>query len=301
MLSGAAVGRGKQRGECLSRVGLRAGSNGLGRPGCHDPSTTGSALGTQVDHPVSGFDNVEIVLDHQHRVSFVDETVQHVQQLADVGEVQAGGGFVEQVDGVSGRSLAQFSGQLDALSLASGEGRGGLPELEIIESHFAERAEQTRHLRVIAKMFESFLHVHLENFGDVLRPEPDFQRLVVKSSALADRARDPDVGQEVHLEPGRPVTLARFTPAALDVEAESTRLVAACPCLGQLTVEITNAVEQLDVRGGIGAWRAADGRLVDVDGPIEMLESGHPAMRTRLALAGVEFTVEHLPEDVVGQ
>ncbi len=39
-------------------------------------------------------------------------------------EVQAGGGLVEDVEGVPGVALAQFGGQLDALGLASGQGGG---------------------------------------------------------------------------------------------------------------------------------------------------------------------------------
>ena len=41
--------------------------------------------------------DVQVVLDHQHRVAGVDEVVQHLEQQLDVGEVQAGRRLVEQV------------------------------------------------------------------------------------------------------------------------------------------------------------------------------------------------------------
>jgi hypothetical protein len=47
--------------------------------------------------------------------------VEHVEKFLDVVEVQPGGRFVEQVEGLARLALAQFAGQLDALGLAAGE------------------------------------------------------------------------------------------------------------------------------------------------------------------------------------
>ena len=56
-----------------------------------------AAFGAEIDHPVRGLDDFEIVLDHHHGVALVGELVKDFQQLRDVVEVQAGGGFVEEV------------------------------------------------------------------------------------------------------------------------------------------------------------------------------------------------------------
>ena len=96
-------------------------------------------------------------------------------------------------------------------------------------------------------------------------------------------------------------TFTGFAPASLDVEAESPRLVAPGPGLGQLAVKFTDGVEQLDVGGGVRAGGASNRSLVDVDCAVEMLESGHLAVCSRIALAGVELAVEHLPKDVTGE
>jgi hypothetical protein len=41
-----------------------------------------AAFGAEVDDPVGGLDDVEIVLDHHDRVALVDQFMQHFQQLA---------------------------------------------------------------------------------------------------------------------------------------------------------------------------------------------------------------------------
>ncbi len=48
-------------------------------------------------------------------VTCICQAVQHVQQLLDVGEVQAGGGLVQDVQGVAAGRFAQLGGQLDPL------------------------------------------------------------------------------------------------------------------------------------------------------------------------------------------
>ena len=54
--------------------------------------------GPEVDEVVGLLDHVEIVLDHEHRVAAVDEPLQHLEQLLDVGEVQPGRRLVEDVE-----------------------------------------------------------------------------------------------------------------------------------------------------------------------------------------------------------
>ena len=53
-----------------------------------------AAFGAEVDDPVGGFDDFEVVLDDHDRVAGVDQLVQHFQELCHVVEVQAGGGFI---------------------------------------------------------------------------------------------------------------------------------------------------------------------------------------------------------------
>jgi hypothetical protein len=77
----------------------------LGRAGDRgddDFAAAVAAFGTEIDDPVGGLDDFEIVLDHDHRVALVDQFVQHFEQLGDVVEMQAGGRLVEDVERAAG-------------------------------------------------------------------------------------------------------------------------------------------------------------------------------------------------------
>ncbi len=50
-----------------------------------------------VDDPVAGGDDVEIMLDDNHRIAGVDQSVELHDQPLDVGRVQAGSRFVEHI------------------------------------------------------------------------------------------------------------------------------------------------------------------------------------------------------------
>ena len=93
-----------------------------------------AAFGAEVDDPVGAFDDVEIVFDDEDGVAEVDEAVEDVEEVVDVGEVEAGGGLVEEVEGVAGVRFAEFGGEFDALGFAAGEGGGGLAEFDVGES-----------------------------------------------------------------------------------------------------------------------------------------------------------------------
>ena len=118
---------------------------------------------------------------------------------------------------------------------------------------------------------------------------------------LADGARHPDVGEKIHFEPVRAAPFARLAAAPRDVEAESPRLEAPHLRFGQLREQVADQVEQFDVRGRVRAGRAADGRLVDVDRLVEMLEPGDACVRAGKSLPLVQIAVERFPQDVVDE
>ena len=113
----------------------------------------------------------------------------------------------------------------------------------------------------------------------------DLQRLAVVALAAADLARDVDVGQELHLDLDDPVALAVLAAAALDVEREAARTVAAHARLGHAGEQLADGREQADVRGRVGARRPADGRLVDLDDLVDRLDALERVVLARI-LAG---------------
>ena len=109
----------------------------------------------------------------------------------------------------------------------------------------------------------------------------DFQRLAVVALALADVAGDVDVGQEVHLDLDDAVALAGLAAAALDVEGEAAGLVAARLGFRQAGEPFADRREGAGIGRGVGARRAADRRLVDVDDLVDVLEPLDAVVRGR--------------------
>ena len=77
------------------------------------------------------------------------------------------------------------------------------------------------------------------------------------------------------------VALAGLAAAALDVEAEAPGVVAARARLGHRREQLAQRREQSGVGRGIGARRAADRALVDVDDAIDVLEPLDALARAR--------------------
>ena len=73
-----------------------------------DLSATATAFRAQVDDVIGDFDHVEVVLDDDNSVAFVDELVQDLDQVLDVFEMQTGSGFIEDIEGVTSRFLGEL-------------------------------------------------------------------------------------------------------------------------------------------------------------------------------------------------
>jgi hypothetical protein len=77
-------------------VAVSAEATSLGRALGDDAAAVGAGFGADLDDPVGGFEDVEVVLDHDDAVTAVDEGVEDGEEALDVVAVEAGGGFVEQ-------------------------------------------------------------------------------------------------------------------------------------------------------------------------------------------------------------
>ena len=93
---------------------------------------------------------------------------------------------------------------------------------------------------------------------------------------MADIARHIHVGQEVHFHFHHAIALTGFAASAAvrsaDVKAEATGAIPAFARCGYLGHEVANVREHAGVSGGVAARCAANGRLVDVDDLVEMVE-----------------------------
>ena len=86
----------------------------------HDRAAVVAGAGTEVDDPVGVGHHRLVVLDDDDRLAGVDEPVEQAEQLLDVGEVEAGGRLVEDVDVAL---LGHVGGQLQPLPLAARQRR----------------------------------------------------------------------------------------------------------------------------------------------------------------------------------
>ncbi len=80
----------------LSRVRARVLRDLRRRPGADDRAAGVAAFRPEIHQPIGGADNVEVVLDHDERVSRGDQLAESGEQLRDVVEMQTCRGLVEQ-------------------------------------------------------------------------------------------------------------------------------------------------------------------------------------------------------------
>src|SRR5207244_4549754 len=69
----------------------------FGRAAGDDFSAAFAAFGTQIDHPVGGLDDIEIVFDDDDGIAVVAQALQHFEQHIDVLEMQSSGGLIKYV------------------------------------------------------------------------------------------------------------------------------------------------------------------------------------------------------------
>ena len=84
------------------------GFDGFGGAGGNDGAALGAAFRAHVNQVVGVADDIEVVLDDNERIATVNEAVEHIEQDADVVEMQAGGGLVENVERFARIALGQF-------------------------------------------------------------------------------------------------------------------------------------------------------------------------------------------------
>ncbi|OPZ82264.1 MAG: hypothetical protein BWY77_00252 [bacterium ADurb.Bin431] len=248
---------------------------------------------------IGGLDDIHLMLDHQHGIALVDQPIEDAQEHVAVLEMEAGGGFIEDIDGAPGADFAQFGGELDALGLAAGEGGSGLAEADVTQADILQGLELAPDRREIIEKLEGVIHRHVEDAGDRLPLVFDLEGLAVVALALADLAGDVYIRQKMHLDLQDTVALAGLTAAALDVKTEASGLVAADLGLRQLGEEIPDGCEEAGVGGGVGARGAADRRLVDGDHLVEMLQPLDGGVGQRGLLGAVEMLVEEMVEGLV--
>ena len=195
----------------------------------------------------------------------VDEAVEQAEEVLDVGEVQAGGRLVEDVDVAL---LGHLRGQLEALALTAGQRREGLAEREVAEADVGEPLEDLvrggRARLALVEEVERLGHRHGEHLGDVAPTEPVLEHRRLEAPALALLARRLDGRHDAELGVDDPGAVAGRA-GALGVGAEERGLDAVG--LGE---RLADRLEQSGVGRGVAPPRPADRALVDDDDTVAL-------------------------------
>jgi hypothetical protein len=218
----------------------------------------------------------------------VHQGVQGPEQALDVGEVQAGGGLVEEVQGAARGRALQLPGQLDALGLAPAERGAGLAQGDVAQAHLLEGLEGAGDGLVAPEEGNGLADRHGQHVGDGAASVADLEGLGVEALAAAVFAGDVHVGQELHLEDLDTRAAAALAAPPRHVEREAPGLVPPGHSLGQPREELTDAGEGAGVGGRVRARGAADGVLVDADDLVEVLEALEGPMGQGRALCPLE-------------
>src|SRR3954464_5981337 len=101
----------------------------------------------EVNDPVRALDHLEVMLDHDQGIASIAEFHQDLEQLLDIGKMEAGCWFVEDVNRAAGRAFRELGCEFNPLRLAARKRRAGLPKPEIPKADVEQRDELVGHRR----------------------------------------------------------------------------------------------------------------------------------------------------------
>ena len=118
----------------FSGIGLGVTSDLFGRSRSDNAAAPFAALRTEVNQPVGGLDDVEIVFDQKHGSAALDQFSKGRKQLLNIIEMQPGRGFVEDIKDARIFLASKMRGKFQPLCFSPGKRRSGLPEAQIAET-----------------------------------------------------------------------------------------------------------------------------------------------------------------------
>src|SRR5207244_2995214 len=128
------------------------------------------------------------------------EVVEHLEQPLDVGEMEADGRLVEQVERRAAARLGQLARDLQALRLAARELRRRLAEPQVAEPDAAQRHQTPGEARLAREVLERLVDGEVERLADVDAAVAHVEHFAAKPRAPAHLARDEEIGEEYHLD-----------------------------------------------------------------------------------------------------
>ena len=273
----------------------------LGRAPGDDRTAPVTAFRTHINDIVGGLDDIQVMLDDHDRIAAFHQGVEDAGQLGHIIEVEARGGFVQDVDGTACTAPGQLGRQLDPLCFAAGQFGGGLPQLDIAQAHVIEGPDLTADGGQVLKEIHCLLHGHVEDIVNVLIFIAHFQGLPVVALAVAHLAGNVHIRQEVHFDPVDTVAPAGFAAAALDIKGKAPFGITPGFGIRGGGKEVADHVENARIGGRVGPGRPPDGGLVNVDDLVQLVHAFNAVVRAGNGQGPVQVPAEPLVEDLVDQ
>ena len=167
--------------ECLSSIAILHREDLVTRTCKNQITSLVATLRSDVDDGVRIGDDVEIMLDDEYRVPFLYETIEDIEELLHIREVESRGWLIEDIEGLACRSLGEVERELDTLRLTTRECRCRLPESDIAETDIDEDIEHSLDPREADEEHTCIFDRHIEYFGDIFSLELYLKGLIVVS------------------------------------------------------------------------------------------------------------------------
>ena len=258
-----------------------------------------SGFGTEIDDVVGAFDDVEIVLDDDDRVTRRDETLEHFQEHAGIVEMQARGRFVKNEDGgfgvlslLHGRG-EEMSDELEPLAFSAREGVERLAEAQIAETDIGEQLQAlddtgrllVRHREEVGNRRG---YRHREKIVDRFPLQLDLERLGRVAFALALGTGHVEIAEELHFH--FLITIAHAAPAAAGtaVEGKIAGSDAAGLAVGRFGEELADGLEDARVNRRRRTRCPCERSLIDHDDFADVARSAERLALSDLCLGGGE-------------
>src|SRR5208283_2937868 len=191
-----------------------------------DSTAAVSALWSQIDDPVRRFYHLKIMLDNDQGVSLVAQLKKDLKKFVNIGKVEAGCRFIQNVDRSSGRLLGELRCEFHALSLTPGELRARLTKRQVTQADGNQRLKLVENRRHIPEKPGGLVDGHFQDVRDVLAAVRDLQRLAIVARASTDFALDVDICEKVHFDFDDTVSLAILASASFQIKTEPSAIVA---------------------------------------------------------------------------
>jgi len=132
----------------------------------------------------------------EDRVASIDETVQLLDKLFNVGWVKPCRRFIQDVQCPSALCALQLGCELDALGFSAREFSRRLAKANIAEAHLLDDGKASFQRVLLLEERISLIDCHLQHIGHRLAADFDFKGLLVVARSLASGAGRIDTRQE---------------------------------------------------------------------------------------------------------